>query len=300
LALRTAAFQTLEHPEVLELLGWRPSQRRVELFRRARRGLAPAYREFWDKNPSAIERGAADIGRFEQYLRLFRRYVLPLIHSDQTVKRLLMDRSNSNSNSNSNDERARFYREEWDTRLWRSLFKVFFSRIVMQRFGRDPAYFRYAEGSLATGLLERTRHALVDLPPSENPYLQWILLGEQATALPFALRRENFEAIRSNLHRLELRCSSVDDAVRQDGPFRRMNLSNVFEYMSVERSNTLLESIAEKSPPGALLAYWNMAVERRHPEWLGGRLRALTGLSEELFPQAKACFYRNLVIEEVI
>jgi S-adenosylmethionine-diacylglycerol 3-amino-3-carboxypropyl transferase len=178
----------------------------------------------------------------------------------------------------------------------------------MQWFGRDPAYFRYAEASLANGLLERTRHALVDLPPSENPYLQWILVGEQATALPFALRRENFEAIRSNLHRLELRCSavlelrcsSVEHAVHQDGPFRRMNLSNVFEYMSAERSNMLLESIAEKSPPGARLAYWNMAVERRHPEWLGGRLRALTSLSEELFPRAKACFYRNLVIEEVI
>src|SRR5262249_7565240 len=201
---------------------------------------------------------------------------------------LLMDRSNSNV------ERARFYREEWDTRIWRSLFKVFFSRMVMRRFGRDPSYFRYAEASFAAGLFERTRHALVELTPSENPYLQWILLGEQAPVLAFALRRENFEAIRSNLHRLELRCSSVEDAVRQDGPFRRMNLSNVFEYMSAERSSTLLESIAEKSPPGARLAYWNMAVERRHPAWLGGRLRGLTALSQELFPQAKACFYRHL------
>ena len=292
LALRTAAFQNLGHPEVLELLGWRPSQRRGQLFLRARCGLAPAYREFWEKNLSAIERGAVNIGRFEQYLRLFRRYVLPLIHGDQAIERLLMDRSPV--------ERARFYREEWDTRIWRSLFKVFFSRMVMRRFGRDPSYFRYAEASLAARLLERIRHALVELPPSENPYLQWILLGEQATALPFALRRENFEAIRPNLHRLELRCSPVEDAVRQDGPFRRMNLSNVFEYMSAEGSSTLLKSIAEKSPPGARLAYWNMAVERRHPEWPGGRLRALTGLCEELFPQAKACFYRSLVIEEVL
>jgi S-adenosylmethionine-diacylglycerol 3-amino-3-carboxypropyl transferase len=118
--------------------------------------------------------------------------------------------------------------------------------------------------------------------------------------LPFALRRENFEAIRSNLHRLELLCSPVEDAVCQDGPFARMNLSDVFEYMSAERTGKVLESIVEKSAPGARLAYWNMAVERRHPESLGRRLRTLTGLSEELFPRAKACFYRNLVIEEVM
>ena len=42
-----------------------------------------------------------------------------------------------------------------------------------------------------------------ELNPAENPYLQWILKGRHTTALPFALREENFQSIRNNLHRLE-------------------------------------------------------------------------------------------------
>lgn len=292
LALRVAAFQSLEHSEMLELLGWRPSQRRRQLFLRARKGLAPAYREFWDRNLQAIEGGAVSVGRLDQYLVRFRRHILPLIHGDRTLEQLFHDRSQK--------ERADFYDKVWDTWRWRLLFRIFFSRLVMRRLGRDPGYFRYAEGSVAARLLQHTRRALVQLPASLNPYLQWMLQADQATALPFALREENFDKIRRNLDRLELRCSSVEDAIAQDGPFDRMNLSNVFEYMSPELYRAVLESIAKKSRPGARLTYWNMAVERRRPECLAGQLRPLQDLSFKLFPQAKAFFYRDLVIEEVL
>ena len=79
----------------------------------------------------------------------------------------------------------------------------------MGRLGRDPSFFRYVEGSVADRILARTRHALTKLNPAENPYLQWILTGHHTTALPYALRPENFEAIRANLHRLEWRLQPI-------------------------------------------------------------------------------------------
>src|SRR5215468_10548327 len=48
LELRVAAYRDLSHPELLELIGSTPSQRRDELYRRCRPLLAPAVREFWD------------------------------------------------------------------------------------------------------------------------------------------------------------------------------------------------------------------------------------------------------------
>ena len=70
------------------------------------------------------------------------------------------------------------------------LFRVFFSRFVMGRLGRDPEFFRYVEGSVSDRILSRTRHALTVLPTHANPFLAYILTGNYGDALPRYLRPE--------------------------------------------------------------------------------------------------------------
>src|SRR5205823_6585858 len=122
---------------------------------------------------------------------------------------------------------------------------------VMGRLGRDPAFFRYVKGSVADRILARTRHALTELNPADNPYLQWILTGRHTTALPYALRPENFEPIRANLDRLESRCQSLEEFLEQEGrgAIDRANLSDIFEYMSDENCACLLERLADAGRP---------------------------------------------------
>ena len=84
LALRVAAYRALEHPELLELIGSRPSTRREELYLRCRPLLKPDERAFWDAQPDAIRGGIGGAGKFERYFRLFRERVLPLVESRAT------------------------------------------------------------------------------------------------------------------------------------------------------------------------------------------------------------------------
>ena len=284
LELRVAAYRCLEHPELLELIGSTPSQRRAELYQRCRGALSPDTRRFWDSQDVAAGIGAA--GKFERYFALFRQRILPLVHSRRRVEQLLTG----------GDGRREFYATTWDTWRWRLLFRVFFSRFVMGRFGRDPSFFQYVEGSVADRIMSRARYALTELDPAANPYLQWILAGRHTTALPFALRWENFDAIRANLDRLEWRCCALED-VLAEGRFDRFNLSDIFEYMSPAHYEQLLECIARAGRPGARLVYWNMLTPRHRPERLTCRLRSLP--ADELFRQDKAFFYSALVIEEV-
>ncbi|MBI4346151.1 MAG: DUF3419 family protein [Elusimicrobia bacterium] len=293
LELRVAAYRRLEHPELLELLGSTPSDRRLELYRKLRPDLPPAARNFWDSRPGELEAGAASVGRFERFLALFRRAVLPLVQSRETVRALLA--------GGGDDERLRFYDSRWDGWRWRLAFKLFFSRQVIGRLGRDPAFFRYVEGGVSSRLLGRVRHALTRTDPAENPYLQWVLLGRHATALPFALRPENFQAIRRNLDRLEVRLGSLESFLDRAEPesIDRFNLSDVFEYMSAENARAVLAAAARAGRPGARLAYWNMLVPRRRPAALAGRLRPLGELSRRLHERDKAIFYSDFVVEEV-
>ena len=291
--LRVAAYRELNHGELLELIGSTPSRRRAALYARCRLQLSSLGRDFWDAHAAEVAHGIGGAGKFERYFALFRERVLPLVHRGAKVNALLRGGSFT--------KRQVFYRDEWDTVRWRLLFRLFFSRFVMGRMGRDPSFFIYVEGSVADRILERTKHALTNLDPAANPYLQWILTGRHTTALPFALRPENFEPIRATLDRLEWRCQPIEDflAERGSGAIDRFNLSDIFEYMSPENFHRLLERLCVSGRAGGRLAYWNMLAPRSRPESIADRLRPMPELAARLLAADKAFFYSRLVVEEI-
>ncbi len=291
LELRVAAYRNLDHAELLELIGSRPSDRRAALYARCRPLLGDAARAFWDAHPADIAAGIGSAGKFERYFATFRKRVLPLVHRRPRVEALLCG----------GPERREFYDRQWNTWRWRLMFRCFFSRFVMGRLGRDPAFFRYVEGSVAERILARTRHALTELDPAENPYLQWILTGRHTTALPFALREENFDAIRSRLDRLEWRLQPLEEFLESipPGSLDGANLSDIFEYMSEENTERLLSRLAAAARPGARLAYWNMLAPRSRPDSLADRLLPLREMADRLLAGDKAFFYSRFVLEEV-
>lgn len=291
--LRKAAYATLDHGQFLELIGSTPSTRRPELYRRCCDHLDDSARTFWDQHPELIACGIGGAGKFEEYFRLFRQRVMPWIHGRKRIDQLLA--------GGSLQQRREFYQKRWDTWRWRLLFKIFFSRRVMGKFGRDPAFFKYVSGSVSERILQRARHALSELNPAENPYLQWILTGRHVTALPHALRPENYPIIRQNLDRLEVQCCSLEQYLQMHPESRidRLNLSDIFEYMSEANAASLLKLLVDHCNPGARLAYWNMLVPRSRPPEMSERVSSVSPLDEQLFLQDKAFFYSRLVVEEV-
>ena len=293
LALRVAAYRTLEHPELLQLVGSRECDDREALYTRCRGALEADARDFWDSHPQLIRAGIGGAGKFERYLAAFRTKVLPWIHPQHRVDRLLA--------GGTLETRRRFYAESWDNRRWDLLFRLFFSRFVMGRMGRDPAFFRYVEGSVSQRILARTRHALTELDPAANPYLQWILTGRHTTALPHALRSENFDAIRGNLDGLEWHATSIEQFLTTEPGLRVdcYNLSDIFEYMSRESFHRLLSTLVGLARDGARFAYWNMLVPRSRPPELADVLISNSEIAERLHLQDKAFFYSRFIVETV-
>jgi S-adenosylmethionine-diacylglycerol 3-amino-3-carboxypropyl transferase len=294
LELRVAAYRSLEYPAAMQLLGVQPCEQRLELYATCRPLLSLASQNYWDANAETIRAGMVAQGRFERYLLTFSKRILPLIHSAQTRDALLEPRNLVG--------RCKFYTTVWDTWRWRMLFRLFFSRLVMGRLGRDPAFFRYAEADIATTVLNRTRDALTVLDPTRNPYLQWILLGKHGKALPLALRPQNFQSIRRNLNKLEWHTESLEGYLRhvKAAQFDGFNLSNIFEYMGLPAYHNLLEELLRVARPDARLVYWNLLAPRHRPIEMADRLLPLDNLATTLHRQDQAFFYSALVIEQVI
>ncbi|MCC6697294.1 MAG: DUF3419 family protein [Candidatus Hydrogenedentes bacterium] len=293
LDLRMAAYREFDHASLLELMGSRPSTRRVDLYERCRRQLTPDARDFWDSHKPAIAAGIGTAGKFERYLALFRTRVLPWLLSEEAVSAL--------AQSGSPASRERFYGRHVDTWRFRSAFRLFFSRLLMGRLGRHPAAFRFVEGSVASHLLMRLRHALTVLDPSDNPYLQWILQGRHPGALPCALRAEHFDAIRNNLDRVETRCVTVQECLKQlsDREIDGFNLSDIFEYLSEAETADLFDDIVRTGRRGGRVAYWNLLVPRSSPERLNGQLQPLEKAAAALHARDKTFFYSAFRLEGI-
>lgn len=292
LDLRVAAFRTLPHQDIVALFGGHSGADAVGIYDRLRAHLAPATRAVWDPLRRRIAGGVGRAGRFESYVRLFGRCVLPLIHCRATIEAALQPRGRT--------ERVAFFDNVWNTWRWRLLVRLFTSRAVSGWLGRDPALFRYAEGDVAARTLERGRVALVEMDPAINPYLHWIALGHYGGVLPHWLRPENHEPILRNLDRLEVHVAGLEAflAGQPARAFTRFNLSDVFEYVSPDHAARCFADIVRVARPGAKLAYWNTFVTRHRPEVLSNWIVPITALARELHARDKAFFYSDFVVEE--
>ncbi|MEM9756085.1 MAG: DUF3419 family protein, partial [Pseudomonadota bacterium] len=288
LALRIGAYRTLTQPEFLELMGARPSDRRAELLGRALADAAPETRAFWAQlKPVVIRHGAGGVGKFERYFRIFARAVLPLVHSRATIRDIFQPRSR--------DARAVFFESRFDTAAWRLLVRLFFSRFVMARLGRDPAFFDHVEGSVADHVTGRLRHAAVDTDPSQNPYLHWIFTGTHGTALPLAWRAETYGTIAARVDRIVPHLGPIDSLPTTG--VAGFNLSDIFEYMSPALRRDVYGRLLAMARPGARLVYWNMMSPFRRPEVFADRVETLTEVETAGRAVDKAFFYRDFIVE---
>jgi len=258
-ALKIAAFKVLSYEELLTFLGIREPKSttaRLVTYELLRPELALQYRQFFDKRPELIVKGIINSGKLERYFAIFRQVILPLAHSRKTISALFENRTRI--------ERHEFFERQWNTVWYQLAFKLFFGKTTMALIGREASFFKEASGSLSNFLARASEAALTEGSPSSNHYLHYILTGKYGSVLPHYLRRENFEAIRSNLDKVVLVEGNLQRVLEQlpSDSIDAFNLSDVFEYMTEDNCEILSHSINRVARRGGRLAYWNMAVDR--------------------------------------
>lgn len=289
---KIVCYKYLEYDECMKLIGVFESDNRIRLYDKVKNKLSDSTRGYFDNNLDIIKRGIIHTGKFENYFHIFGKKVLPMIHRKELRNELLAKKSR--------EERVEFYKKKWDNFRWRLLFKIFFSRSVMGKLGRDKAFFRYVNVNVAEHILDRTKYAFTELDTSENSYLYYIFNGKYDKVLPFAYRRENFEKIKSNIDKITLLSESVETFIdRKDVDYiSKYNLSDIFEYMSDEQMCRIFEKIFTKSKTGAKIAYWNMLADKRASKYFEN-LEYKEKEAEYLLKKDKAFFYSKFILEEI-
>ncbi len=294
LELKMAAFRNLSYIDMLEFLGVKKCDNRIEMYESIKSDLSESARNYWDKNSKQIKRGIIHCGRYEDYMGLLRN-CLRLIVSKRTISQFF--------ETDDTEVRKILYEKKWNNSLWKNFTKIFLSRRTMSLLF-DEAFFKYLEADLSFGehFAEKVRKALTQLPIKENYFLRYILLGNyDEKYLPPYLKRDNFELIKSRLDRVRIVTDSCYNFLKQqpDESISKFNFTNVFEWISEEAFTELLEETLRVAKDGSVITYRNLLVPREHPEALSGRIISKNELAEQLHEKDLSFIYDNYIIEVI-
>ncbi len=288
-ALKKAAFQTLDYCTLLLFLADASLQNRLarrSAYTRVRPALPPDAAQFWDARLPIVEAGVVEAGKFERYFAAFRKYFLPLVHTRKTVEDLLRPKST--------EEQQAFYKRHWANRRWRLLMNLFFSRFVLGRYGRDPAFLAHVKIPVSEFIRGQAERHLQSEASTRNPFLRRIFTGSYGNCLPHYLRRESFDAIRQHLDNLHFCITGAAEAMEAK-PYSAYALSNIFEYMSPEDFAAFAARAAPHISPGARLAFWNLMAPRSFVQTMPEVF--LTAHARNL-PTDMGFFYAGFQVEE--
>ncbi|MDQ6762868.1 MAG: BtaA family protein [Bacteroidota bacterium] len=289
--LKKAAIKKLNRSEVLQFLGFSDCEKRMEIFHQIKSDMSNEAILFWNKNTRLIVEGIIYSGKFEKYFSLFSQKILPLIHSQKTTAKLFLTKTKK--------EQEIFYDKKWNTWRWKLLFKVFFSRFVMGRLGRDPAFMKEVAVSVSQNIYNKAAIQLRSTNAFENYILRFCLTGNYGNLLPHYLREENFGLIKRNIDSLIITKGYAQEAIDHYGKFAAMNLSNIFEYMDRNTFTQTAAALVKGTENNGKIAYWNLMVPRRISSIFPAKVTYLENESRILTSMDKGFFYNEFIIDKV-
>ncbi|WP_114784881.1 DUF3419 family protein [Botryobacter ruber] len=289
--LKQACIRQLPYEEVLAFLGFRPSEEREKTFHQLKGELSDEARRFWENNLLQVKKGLVSQGKFEQYFRFFKKRVLPWVHSQKEVEALLRPKTAQ--------EQEHYYAQHWNTWRWRMMFRVFFSKYIMGKYGRDPEFLREVKVPVGDYIFKKAERHLQSEKAQQNYMLRFNLTGSFGDLLPHYLQPENFVKVKANLDKLRIKEGYAEAAVAEYGTFHAMNLSNIFEYMNRRLFERAAGQLLEATAPGGKLAYWNLMVPRRISGSYPSKAVYLKETSRKLSEADKGFFYNQFIVDQV-
>ena len=292
--LKIAAIKEFDFEQFVGFIGFKKCKDRLRLFNRCKKHLSDEEIEFWNKNIVYINEGLINCGKFESYLGLFRKFILRLVLSKKKINNYL--------SLQNIEEQEKFYLKYWDNLKWRLLFRVFFSRTIMQLFGRDKRYFEQNRiKNIASHFYHKAKKGITRTPVKDNFFMHMILTGTIPTpfqAHPY-LDKDNFLELKKKVDKITFFSDNLMSfLISYSGKIDKYSLSDIFEKDTQETYQKIISLISKKSSKGSRLCYWNNLVKRKNHNVKN--IKRDSNKSEQLFEKDRVLFYSDFILEEKI
>jgi len=293
--LKAAAVAALDPDECIGFLGGAPmdASRRVDTYVTLRPFLTRPAARYWDEHRTEIEGGILAAGVSEKFIALLSRLVMAFVHPRKRIERFL--------NSSSLDEQVWLYRNEWNNRRWKLLFKLLLNRWTLNRT-YDPEFFSHVENESFSAHFHQVFERAVTLNPApDNYFLHYMLTGRYPPAndngLPPYLQQES-RLWTNGAQGLELVDGSFQDYLwlcetsSADG----IVLSNICEWLSDAQIARLFASVARVAKPGATVCFRNFVGHTEVPAGLSGVICEDRNAGEMAIRRDRSCVQARFAV----
>ena len=236
--LFAAAYRTLSYPDFAAFVGLDPDDARAPRARALAQGLSPASRDFWRRHAALAQPGLLYCGRWERFLRQFRRWAggrrRALAHGLLAAPDIAAQR--------------RFWVERWDDWRWRAFLRVLALRPLWRWGLREPGVVFVPEDfDMAAYARARFDHAAAHLHLAHTPFA-WLLLagGYPAHVTPPFLTQQGHALIRDRIERVTFRTASLRETLEggPPGAFDAASLSDYSSYCDVDDQRLIWRALA--------------------------------------------------------
>lgn len=254
--IKIQAIQTLSHEDYLDLL----------------------FRD-------GISRGLAFCGRLDQAFSSFRKKILPAFWSPSVLSDLarckILD-----------EQREIIYRTNLEG--LRGAIEVAFGKAALSQMRSQAQMAFVTNPNPGRDLFNRFIRLADSSLLKENFYMWLFLTGGlvEEKFRPPSLQAKNHQTLRQRVSRLELHSTDIESFLFANKvTYDKMNLSDIFEYMSDEKAQSLFSLISSRLTPGGRIAFWNLFVPRE-PKLESLNLKTRTSDVDSV------CFYESFKVAE--
>lgn len=292
--LKLKAPQVLSHSQYLELLGVNESESRLKYFEKVSNLLSSEATSWFAQNEKVIRDGIIHRGKFEKYLNKFRRFILPLVHSEQTVFQFM--------NQNDLQSQIAFYKKTWNTWRWRLFFQIASNASLLNKFARQIGTVSHKNITKDTDYLKRLENLIYRSLLKNNYYLCYSLFREYGKSCPDYLSASGYTRLRKcenksyKFHSEDL-LSFLNKT--PDNILTKFNLSDFFEFLTPEEILNVWKQIIRTAKNGAVVVYWCNQLEQVPPYPLSQHIVRDSNLEMQLSKQDRLYFYRSFHIYTV-
>ena len=254
--LKEQTIRYLPYCEAIELLGFKESPHRLKIYHKIETYLENDVKHYFNSNLNLLKNGIVHQGKFENYLSLFAKKILPLIHNQKNIKLLLQNKSEN--------EQINFYNFVWNNKRWKLIFKIFFSKYFMGIMGREPEKLKHVKKNVGENIFKKAENHLKSIYSQNNFILEYAITGNFSKNLPPYIQENNYKKIKSWLQKNQIiyEHSFLEECLKKYPDYNRFNLSDIFEYMTIEQFEKNIDILYQYCENKSIIAYWNLMVSR--------------------------------------
>lgn len=180
-----------------------------------------------------------------------------------------------------------FFSKELNVPAFRDAFILYFNEVNLSK-GRDAKLFKYAEEKSGETFYNRLVDHVSKFLVMENFFLRFFFFNPEEipdNLLPLCYQEQNFEHLRSNLHKISIVDGEAIEFLLSDKGLAvtKASLSNIFEYTTHEDFNSVCKAITTFNPSLTFM-YWNLLQAQSLVNVHGYQVRSLPA-------QRESCFY---------